>query len=55
MKIIYDDKQKMYLVVIESPETATWINTDDIVEAREEFIERMTWLFNNAVCEELSK
>lgn len=53
MKIIYDNKQKMYGVVIDYSETTTWINTDDIATARKEFIERMTWMFNNAICKQL--
>ena len=53
MKVIFDDEQKMFLVSVEHPETETWINTDDITKAREEFIKRMTWLFNDAVCGQL--
>lgn len=53
MKIIYDNNQKQYFVALEGSETVTFINTKDIVEAREEFIERMTWLFNEAICKSL--
>lgn len=53
MKVIYEPHQEMYLIQIEEPETATWINTNDIVVAREEFIKMMTRLFNDAVCESL--
>ena len=53
MKIIYEPYQGMYLVLLEEPETLTWINTSDIVEARDEFIKRMTLLFNDAICEAL--
>lgn len=49
MKIIYDPKQKMYSVQIEGQETTTLINTSDIVEARESFVEQMAWLFNTTV------
>ena len=55
MKIIYDNEQEMYLVTIEPTETETWINTFDIVEARKEFIERMAWMFNNAIAEKLKE
>ena len=51
MKIAYDDNQEIYLVKIE--ETTIWINTNDIVKAREEFIEHITKKFNDAVCEQL--
>lgn len=53
MKIIFDDRQNCYFILIEYPETETWINTSDIVKAREEFVERMTWMFNETVCEKL--
>lgn len=53
MKVIYEPHQGMYLVEIKEPETVTWINTRDIVEAREEFIKMMTRLFNDAICEAL--
>ena len=53
MKIIYDKHEESYLIELEYPETVTWINTKDIVEARKEFIERMTWLFNTTICEKL--
>lgn len=53
MKIIYDKSQEMYAVVLEHPETATFVHTKDIVEAREEFIKCMTRLFNDAICEKL--
>ena len=51
MKIIYEPNQEVFLVEIEYPETETWINTSDIVEVREEFVNRMAWLFDNAVRE----
>ncbi len=53
MKVIYDDKRNVYGVLIEHPETEIWINTADIAIAREEFVERMKWLFNEAICEQL--
>ena len=51
MKVIYDDKAKVFIVINE--EIETFINTDDIVEARKIYLERMEWLFNDAVCERL--
>ena len=53
MKVIYEPYRGVYCVLLEEPEALTWINTSDIAEAREEFIKRMTWLFNNAICEVL--
>lgn len=55
MKIVYDNYQELYLVALEEPETLTWINTKDIVEARERFLEHMTRWFNDTICKELSK
>lgn len=53
MKVVYDKDQEIYAVVLEHPETVTLVNTTDIVEAREEFIECMTRLFNDAICKKL--
>lgn len=53
MKVIYDDKEKRYIVSLENYENITVLNTNDIVEARERFVERMESLFNDAVCEQL--
>ena len=53
MKITYDDKARVYGVSITHPDTLTWYNTSDIVELRELFIERMTELFNEAICKQL--
>ena len=53
MKIIYDDNQEVYLVVLNDSEMVTYINTKDIVVAREEFINRMTRFFNDAICNKL--
>jgi hypothetical protein len=54
VKIIYDNHQEIYLVKIEELETVTMIHTNDIVEAREEFVKCMTRLFNDAICEKLT-
>lgn len=53
MKVIYEPHQGMYLVEIEELETVAWIDTRDIVEAREKFIKIMTRSFNDAICEVL--
>lgn len=53
MKVIYDDEQGAYLVKMEDGENVTFINTDDIVKAREYFIKNMTNLFNDAVSDAL--
>lgn len=53
MKVIYDNEQQAYLVEFERFESPVFINTDDVVEARECFIKQMTFLFNNAVNEQL--
>ena len=55
MKIVYDKHQEVYLVALEESETVTLINTKDIVEARESFLEQMKQLFNCTICKELSK
>ena len=47
MKVIYDDKTKAFIVINE--EIETFINTDDIVEARKIYLERTEWQFNDAV------
>lgn len=51
MKIIYDTKEDMYFVKTEYPETEIYINTNDITEARAEFLERMTRAFDDTVCD----
>jgi hypothetical protein len=51
MKVIYDNKEHIFIVINEEIETL--INTDDIVEARKIYLERMEWLFNDAVRERL--
>ena len=53
MQVIYDSSKEVYLVKICDPETITWINSKDIVEARKIFIDHMTHMFNSAVCERL--
>lgn len=53
MKVIYDDKENRYIVNLENYENITVLNTNDIVEARERFVERMESLFNDAVRDQL--
>lgn len=53
MKIIYEPHQELYLIALEPEEAITWVNTQDIVEAREEFIKHMTRLFNDTICKAL--
>jgi hypothetical protein len=53
MTIIYDPRQEIYCVGMAQVEMVTYINAKDIVEAREEFISRMTWLFDEAVRKKL--
>ena len=54
MNIIYDNKEKMYFVKVEYPETEVWINTNDIAQARTEFIACMTKVFNDTICEKFT-
>ena len=49
MKVIYDEKQEIYIVKLEDFENITMINTDDISKAKEYFIKNMTELFNHAI------
>ena len=51
MKVIYDNKADIFIVINE--EIETFINTNDIVEARKIYLERIEWLFNDAVRERL--
>ena len=54
MEIIYDKDSNAYIIIFGSVfELPLFLNTDDIVEAREIFIRHMTFLFNDAVREQL--
>ena len=53
MKIIYDQEREVYIVKIADTESAMVLNTQDIAEARDEFVRFMTRLFNDAICEQL--
>ena len=49
MKVIYDDKEDRYIVNLENYENIVVLNTNDIVKAREYFIDRMGHLFDEAM------
>ena len=53
MKVKYDDEKNAYIVELDCCESVIFINTDDIVEVRRIFVEQMTRLFNDALCEQL--
>jgi hypothetical protein len=53
MKVLYDDKLNIYKVRLKDSETLVLINTSDIVEAKKRFLNYMSTLFDNAVCEQL--
>lgn len=55
MKVLFDNERNIYVVEMNDNETVTYLNTDDIAEAREWFIERMSWFFNSAVNDALAK
>ena len=49
MKIVYEEKEELYCVTLSNEEGVIIINTNNIVEARDYFIENMTRLFDDAV------
>ena len=49
MKVVYDAAKEAYVVILMADEYVTCIKEEDIVEARKEFIYRMTRSFNEAV------
>ena len=53
MKIVYDKEEEVYAVTLDNDEMATLIRADNIVEAREIFMECMKHLFDNAINEKL--
>ena len=53
MKITYN--KEGYQVLLDPSETEIYINANNIVEARQYFIDRMTWLFDSTVNESLQK
>ena len=54
MLVAYNDKSDIYRVDLMFPETEIYIKAEDIVQARERFIEHMTWLFDEAVRKRLN-
>lgn len=55
MKVFFDNKRNLYVVEMADNELVTYLNTDDITEAREWFIDRMAWMFNSAVNDKLAE
>lgn len=53
MKIIYS--KEGYQVLLDPSDAEIYINANNIVEARQHFIDRMTWLFDITVNERLQK
>ena len=53
MKVIYDKKDDKYIVNLENYENIVVLNTNEIVKAREYFIDHMTWMFDQAIREQL--
>ena len=54
MKVIYDNEKNAYFIELENFESPLFVNTDDIIKVREYFIKHMTFLFNDAVNEQLN-
>jgi hypothetical protein len=50
MKVVYDNKDDMYIVTVECPETTTYIKANGYAEARSEFLDRMKFMFDEALC-----
>lgn len=53
MRIIYNNEK--YQIYFDPSETEIYINTNNIVEARQYFIDRMVWLFDSTVNERFQK
>ena len=53
MKVAYNEKSDIYRVDLMYPDTEIYIKAEDIVQARELFVERMKWLFDEAIREKL--
>ena len=55
MKITYDYKADVYRIDLEYPDTEIYIKATNIAEVREYFIERMSWLFEETIREQLKE
>ena len=53
MLIAYNDKSDVYRVDLMYPETEIYIKANDIAHAKEIFVDRMAWLFDEAVRDKL--
>lgn len=49
MKVVYDSKEDIYTVTMESEETTIYIKADGLAEARSEYIKRVKLMFDNAL------
>ena len=50
MKVFYDTKEDMFVVTMEQSETTTYIKASGLAGARDEFLDRMKFLFDDALC-----
>jgi hypothetical protein len=53
MRIRYNGKENIWCIDLEYPEIEIYIKAENIMQVREAFIERMTWLFDATVREQL--
>lgn len=53
MRIRHNHKMDIWCVDLEYPEIEIYIKAGNIAQAREEFIKRMTWLFDATLREQL--
>ena len=53
MKISYNKNSEIYQIDLEYPETQLCLKAENIVEAKDMFIEHMSWLFEEALREKL--
>lgn len=53
MKVTYNKKSDIYRVDLIYPDTEIYIKAEDVVQARELFVERMKWMFDEAIREKL--
>ena len=52
MRITYNDREKVYSVEIEYPETLIHIGTSNIAEAKKFCIEQWSRIFDETVCKQ---